>query len=1017
MGKTNVTIDYDYFEESFDIGFLEDLDKAVHMNYFALSTNNKNEISKLNKILNDNREKIKKFSDRLEQINENKNEYNRLLNTKNILQKSSEDTREEIGKIINPILTNAANKINYHMVSKGKEKIGYLYGDSIDAEILISKILEGKYNDYEEDIIKKHQAKLYSDRQNPILEVFQKKLFQSSNVYISNVGKASTAANKKINADSTFIHNPNTGRAIKTSGRIFKNVYKTKSNILELFKSRNMKDIIYPDLSYNTQNYKIKDNCVISYLNSKKIKVTLSNRKVCSENPNIKMEDPMSNKEFFNLAKLFNFGYIARIITKDIIDSYDPIDKLFTIDYISENDHMYVLKNKKTSKAIINNKTCNFTNIYTNEITINYNKIYNDKKQEISSGTIVLPTEGYTNAFNQIRNDCYLLAYNDDYFNYKDIRFINDRENNYKIEYDILYDLKKDFRGKYSTIDSFLKLRGTISNDLYNTLRSSMKIRIFTLQDADNVIQIDMNKAYCSQFYKKIEFPKTNVNSTFQKYIDQRIVNHYLYYCTLSNPDNILCPNNNYYFGMTVKIMQKKNMIQNITHFMELESVTINKQTIDKLTNQKTYFTLLRKYIGSLARHDSVTDECYDMNESNLDNCVSQFFDKLDVNESNDNDKIICRINNCFRQRKSGYVANMYICELTNIDLYNKNQEILLNNPQLILNSVKTDSLGYISNVKKTTKIVGIFDNELGNFKIEKSGLIPVKKYYNVRDPIKPKVIKNNNYQFEIDNITDIINQRQSFSMFGAGGLGKTYTLNNVIIPYMKQNNITYRVFGTTTEVVNSLDNTLSNVKTIQSLLKLKRIQSRIELQDIVYIIIDECSQLTATDIVMLEQLYDNSYKFILIGDDCQCDSADGHNYLKTPIINKIVDYNHVIFKFREGFCRYTKELYDKLELLRNTINDYSSFQKILTTEFEMRGIEDSRTNLHIAYTNKTCKQLAIQGKVCITIHKAQGKTIDEPYTIHDIGLLMNMKQTNTIYTALSRATKVKDIFIKIDKK
>ncbi len=68
----------------------------------------------------------------------------------------------------------------------------------------------------------------------------------------------------------------------------------------------------------------------------------------------------------------------------------------------------------------------------------------------------------------------------------------------------------------------------------------------------------------------------------------------------------------------------------------------------------------------------------------------------------------------------------------------------------------------------------------------------------------------------------------------------------------------------------------------------------------------------------------------------------------------------------------------------------------------------DSDDSIHTIKFN-TLFSLSFHPAYCLTIYSAQGDTIDRPYAIYDIE---HFPSVNMTYTALSRSTKLKHIFI-----
>ena len=240
-----------------------------------------------------------------------------------------------------------------------------------------------------------------------------------------------------------------------------------------------------------------------------------------------------------------------------------------------------------------------------------------------------------------------------------------------------------------------------------------------------------------------------------------------------------------------------------------------------------------------------------------------------------------------------------------------------------------------------------------------------------------------------------------SFCINAKAGYGKSHTLKKEIIPYLKKNYIKYIVSSTTTENANDLNSI--DCKVINGLI-LKKGHSTEYLKqtfkNIDYIIIDECSRLNMYLINTLQYIKNNTdVSFIFIGDKNQCSIDINNEVMTTEVFNELVDYNFVSLKWHSK-ARYNKE-YDTflcgLLKFKHGGKDKKCLKYVKTFFKDQikKTVPDNIIN--ITFTNEKGRRLSNY----MTVHKAQGKSIKEKHSIHEINK-MNIK---VLYTALSRCT------------
>ena len=158
-----------------------------------------------------------------------------------------------------------------------------------------------------------------------------------------------------------------------------------------------------------------------------------------------------------------------------------------------------------------------------------------------------------------------------------------------------------------------------------------------------------------------------------------------------------------------------------------------------------------------------------------------------------------------------------------------------------------------------------------------------------------------------------------------------------------------------------------------------------------------------------LEWIVNNTEcKLILVGDQYQCPSIDAFknkSWLVTEFVHNITDNN--VFEIMDhknvALDEKMKKVVNKLkENFRNIVKS----RKIVYSTFPI--VKKTKTKLNMSRTNNKRKEIIKSGKECMTVHKYQGKSICEPYTIHQI----DMMDAPVLYTAISRSLKFKYISV-----
>lgn len=243
------------------------------------------------------------------------------------------------------------------------------------------------------------------------------------------------------------------------------------------------------------------------------------------------------------------------------------------------------------------------------------------------------------------------------------------------------------------------------------------------------------------------------------------------------------------------------------------------------------------------------------------------------------------------------------------------------------------------------------------------------------------------------------VDHAMGFLLSGLAGLGKTYLIQHSVIPYLEEVKIPYVLTSAT----------LANAKmiggvTIQRFLR--RPNEHLKTQKLTYVICDEATQLTQIQLMRMHSMrfadhFHERYRFILIADENQCGPVDSRiPWVCHDVGRSLVDYNQFAQQWHSK-CRFTRELNDALNNFLET-QDLSPFRHGLMTD----------ATKHLCWVHAGIKLLKKRGIVAQTIHSAQGDTIDEPYMIHMWDALVDTKQFNILYTALSRGRKLEHVIL-----
>ena len=805
--------------------------------------------------------------------------------------------------------------------------------------------------------------------------------------YLRNVRFLNTAERQRTvrGREIRQVRNPETGRFIQANQRKFRELY-SQMKMLGMYRELVGIDTIPYDNNYGS--------CFVSALYNE-FNIKLSNRVLKNIFKTDKtIDDAFTLEDIMKVAEYKKLNIFCRTRTGEVIDKIQN-KKSFKgkcLNFIIHDNHFYLcddkysktyrddyLKIKSNSPIYLENME-DIQGEYNTYITDNYDLF----------GEILEKNENKDDGFYDL--DCFIY-------------------NNNKIRYNDLAKKICNIMSKYPTkmnmfslIENMLDFKSIMNRDLIKLFFNIDPIRIYGADKCIVNINIDQNKSYYSQLLKNIKIPITNIDTDFSMYNDEEIKEYQFYNIEVKNTDIIIAPTKRFTCsGYTLLKLQKLDRVKKIYYVLKVDNYTKPDRDFVKSINNKC----MNRYVGWLRKIQK-------QNVKRFSNISPTEYEALrycygDKSLSYDETNNVLTIIKYTATNKTGLLANIIVKELTNIDLYDKNQEILKLNKGLELKRVYVDCLGYYMEDKndfikpKLNKEIGGFKNENKTVKISKIQFLREEKEIVIKE-------KKELNKVEQKNILNILKNNQGLKLLGGPGYGKTYHIKNILIPYFNENNIKYKLYGATREISKALD-TITFHKDIYGLCNL---QIKRKYSDIDYILIDEASQLTQS--IYCKLLYIKkvcNVNIILIGDEYQCRSIDAGDYdkswLESNFCNELCDNNVVELEYHEN-GRYTKALDTILKLIKQYIKDNRNnpdyLLKLVLDNFKFgEDGEEVEDGIHIGY-NRILNQVYKNVK---TTHTAQGKTIDVPYYIYQIETQMIFRP-RVLYTALSRARSIEQI-------
>ena len=790
---------------------------------------------------------------------------------------------------------------------------------------------------------------------------------------------------KNLIKNKTSTINPITGRKIQLKTKNGK----MSKTYLDIFKMIKLKSVSYPKLeNYKCIDYDVSEYCVISYLQS-----TLPKKKY-QLIKDVLESNPTPTYEELTIMLNDNIQYNVNVfilLNGEKIQEQILYDKSLNI--LIHNEHMYVVKVNKGRMITKINKNIlidpdKFQSMQS-EIYTSSSKIINgvkyklDNKHKLVEDKLKL-CSSFSNKNIDFFNDCMIRA----------PRYINKECNNNCTGLDI--------NGAYYNIlcnsDYFFPVQnGTEQTRKYNNTvldygfyyiedikkRSNIEICLFgngafwCLGYLIN--KIKGFKSRCKITYRHIPSSHTKGGKIDDKLSKLQVILYtgWLAKRSYEKSYSIECEgleSEAYLLKGNGAFMQDGHI-----HMKEWETIDENGK---KHKHNKTY-----SYTDSKEREDVIKKLIKD----NID-----YETKPNISYSE----------NRFKATSGVYAYLSILCyaKYQLYMIYNEVQKIKNFNSNVY--KIYTDSITFSSDIKDIdiTKLNEILlDKYKFTVKKEKSKYIWNHKIYNTPPPIlDDNKLKITSTQ---DDIINLINNNDSFSIDSRAGYGKTYMIKNVIVPYILQSNKTYLITTTTTESTKIYD----NCKTIQNIIcsnnsddqTLDKIFTNLN-----YLIIDEVSYLSMNHLHLLFNIQKKyNIKIILSGDHNQC--TYGQNLMTTNLFLNLTNNNLHIIEYHDK-CRYSKD-YDNFLNTLLTFNHGSDdiCKNHIKTYFKdnIKSYEnDIDTNeIKLTYTHR-------QGELLdnyITTHSAQGMTLDN-YSIYESD---NMP-LSVLYTALSRGRDPKMISI-----
>jgi hypothetical protein len=779
----------------------------------------------------------------------------------------------------------------------------------------------------------------------------------------------------------------------------YRSRYQNLYSVIPLF------NIEFEELSgYITYKIKIEINCFLSFLEwLVKDVVTNKDLEVILKHE-FDITKGIYYPQIFKILNYYGFDARARDRFNNIIDQTNSgFPKM--IDFIITAGHFEALKQK----------------MYMIKVNENYIITKIDEAEEYKNARLFIEDRDTFNKIKEEMKKKYKLdKYDKNSFYYKSnlILYNPGQYDHHILKNNLGFDRMKTL---YNAINSICKLTGFLnkeSEDYFFNINDT--VTIFNKGKKSN-LGIDENKAYPSQLLKpNILFPISSICDYWQDYDNSEIILYGFYYCIVNKfeKDEFIIKYDGVYSGYKVNLIinEMKINIRVIRMFIPSYYISSSK-FCDDLKIFEGNYECINQYIGWLQRRIDINTYWYDEVDSKEFQAMREFYgNQLKFRNRN------VRFTNKNIIVSTGKLANMLIKDLTDIDVYHANKTMMQLNPFLKLNACVTDAVYWINEENKKINFGNLLGIKPGQFKIiEQSEYISIEKnkinrFQNLKMKIPNAFISRVPICHEVKNITQLIDMYKNIILVGMPGTGKSWTLKNIIIPHLKIANKNYLITATTEEASILINGVTLQSKISKNYYDMLRIFEKID-----YLIIDEGSQLTEGQCKILEFIqYNTSCRFIIIGDHNQC-SIGNVNILKSHFLLHLMDYN--LIELTPGkHSRCSPKLYEHIKYVLENIEDNKKIVEYMYKHFKIINKILKKTR-NIALLNNTCdkinNKLGIKKndedkRKCLTVHKVQGQTIDEVFTIYNVkekvGRFKHLG--NLFYTAISRAREINQINI-----
>lgn len=768
------------------------------------------------------------------------------------------------------------------------------------------------------------------------------------------------------------IYNPLTKRYIKNNIN--------NKNYKQLFGKIKLKKVLYDPLqNYKFVDYEVTDYCVPSYLSKHLLK---KEYKIISKD--IEDNKTPTYEELTTIMNKIDYNLNVFITDNECIQEQNLYKKNLKI--MIHKEHMYVLKNTENNeikKYITLGCTQDEYEKINSEVYTNSYKICNGVKHKLQNRFKKINDQlAMKNSFSQT---------NVDFFNTCGIRAV--RYIDEEIEYHSGMDINKCYYTILKNEDYVFPVQlGVEHTELFNKgdIVQDASFYFIELSDKDDeilhilfgkkcwILGYILNKLKLKVRIKYKHMTRHCVNGKKDldyKYID---IIHYTGHLAKYESDKSIsyeCE------GLEAEAYEAKYDNGNIRNgYVKVEK--INKKNKVEIKNKEYESDLER--VGIL----------------------KEYGEKV-VGEVKPNFTIESR----HPLKNSGMYSYLAILQYARLQLYYVYKEVKKMNKDIKIYKIYTDSIyfskNYSNHIEKLNKSL-----EKYNFSVKKedSSFTWDQQVNEISEPI----IKNNEIK-TYENVEELLNSNTSFCINAKPGYGKTHMTQNVIIPYLESNNKKYILSSTTIKTATKL-----NCEVLNSLLLSKK--SSVDnlnekFKDIDYLIVDECSLLSISLINIIQFVKKNNInlKLILIGDMNQCSYENTlDDLMNSELFNSLIDHSYLSIKWHEK-ARYGKDYDDFLNglLKYKSGRDYECIKyiyKYFKGQVKSKK-EISKDRIILTYTNdhgKTFGKNENDKFIYTTVHRAQGETYNEKYSIYEIER-MDIK---VMYTALSRCSNPKLITI-----